>query len=168
MLATIWESCYKRFFHDQNNLYHIRNWVFYINLNNIYDSKADPNCLFLKRHKYLFSTILRRTSPSSKIDLEFPQQLPTTRLDIIPKASNGRDSRAALQTQVATSRLEHVAVHLERLPPYVLPKINHLHLSFCGRLWWHLCLQKSPLLRHVATLPGGERRRQGRENTTRV
>ena len=129
MLATIWESCYKRFFHDQNNLYHIRNWVFYINLNNIYDSKADPNCLFLKRHKYLFSTILRRTSPSSKIDLEFPQQLPTTRLDIIPKASNGRDSRAASQTQVATSRLEHVAVHLERLPPYVLPKINHLLTS---------------------------------------
>ena len=46
-----------------------------------------------------------------------------------PKASNGRDSRAALQTQVATSRPEHVAVHLERLPPYVLPKINHLHTS---------------------------------------
>ena len=46
------------------------------------------------------------------------------------KLSNRRDSRAALQTQVvATSRLEHVAVHLERLPPYVLPKINHLHTS---------------------------------------
>ena len=56
--------------------------------------------------------------------------LATTRLDMIPKASNGRDSRAALQTQVvATSRLEHVAFHLKRLPPYVLPKINHLHTS---------------------------------------
>ena len=71
------------------------------------------------------------TSIFSKTNLEFPQNYPlSSHYQTWPEASNGRDSRAALQTQVvATSRLEHVAVHLECLPPYVLPKINHLHTS---------------------------------------
>ena len=111
--------------------------------------------LIVYRHIYLFSTIVLLPLLVKQIwnSPKITHYLATTRLDMTPKASNGRDSRAALQTQVATSRPEHVAVLLERLPPYVLPKINHLHQPFCGRLWWHLCLQKSSLHRHVATLP---------------